>query len=80
MDEKDKIAKSMAKLGETLTGVCSNVTSSAIGRGDCAGALDVGACLDARTSCGLCRTLELAEGLEANCDEVDNGISDLSCP
>lgn len=79
-DPKGKIAKSVTKIADALTDSCVGVSVPTALAGTCSAAGNVPACLSTRISCGVCRMFDAANELDADCDIVDDGIDDASCP
>ena len=40
----------------------------------------LGACLAARAKCRMCLAANTADALSANCDTIDDGLANTSCP
>ncbi len=79
-DTKGKIAKACAtKLASVVAKRCTGVTQAAAFPGVCAGAGDLGQCIDERVRCRVCLGLDRADSMQSDCDLTDNGISDASC-
>ena len=68
------------KLDRTLTSHCSGTDQATAFPGDCAGAPDLGACLDRLVECRVCLALNAADNLARDCDEFDDGLDNASCP
>jgi hypothetical protein len=81
-DPKGKIAKAVAKLNTIITvKKCSAETVASTFPGACSGSTlaTLAACLDVRAECRLCLALNGIDGLSANCDLFDDGLSNESC-
>lgn len=80
LDPKGKIQSAcVAKLGDKITKKCSGVDQATAFPGECFDAVDLQACLDQLVECGVCLALNVADGLSRNCDELDDGMLNLSC-
>lgn len=80
-DPKSKISKTVTKLGADITKKCTGVTVNTAFPGECAGETTgtLGACVSARVKCRMCETINDTDGLNADCDLVDDGAANGSC-
>jgi hypothetical protein len=81
-DPKGKIAKRITKLGEAISKKCSvPLSGTQFDNGRCAGLAGAALrdCADERVECRVCNALNAADGLDADCDEFDDGILNGSC-
>ncbi len=80
-DAKGKVAGAGTKLSDTVTGSCGASTLSSVFPGDCA--IDTPAsfasCVEAASLCAVCRNANAVDGTSADCDLLDNGVTDASC-
>jgi cysteine-rich repeat protein len=88
-DPKGKIARACdpgtGKLGSILAKRCSAVDLSHAFpeltlRAGCGGMVGIGECLGALVACRVCRMLNAADGLPGDCDAIDDGTVNGSCP
>jgi len=81
-DTKGKVLGASTKLGADITKKCSTVTVATTFPGECSGASlgTLADCLTARAKCRMCLAQNDADMLSANCDLIDNGLADASCP
>ena len=75
----EKAAKASAKLASTIVKKCPAVTLGDAFPGDCATAPSLSACLDDRVDCRLCRLFNAMDGLNEDCDALDDGALNDSC-
>jgi hypothetical protein len=78
-DLKQKVQGAGTKLGADITKKCTGVTQATAFPGSCSAAADLGACLTAAAKCRMCQAINAEDGINANCDLVDNGAADSSC-
>ena len=81
-DGKAKIAKTVTKLGGSITKKCVTVTPP-FAAGQCSG-LNGDAlrdCLNVRTRCGACLTVQASDSLfgDLDCEFYDDGLANASC-
>jgi hypothetical protein len=81
-DTKGKVVAARDKLAADITKKCSTVTVATTFPGECTGASlgTLADCLSARAKCRMCLAQNDADMLSANCDLIDNGVADASCP
>jgi hypothetical protein len=81
-DTKGKLAKQAGKLERRIEKRCGAVAAADPFPGQCVG-LAGGAladCLAGASRCRACLGLEATHGIDADCDLVDDGSADQSCP
>jgi hypothetical protein len=82
VDAKDKIAKSLTKLGAAIQGSCQVADYATVFPGDCAASGTAAAlqdCMEDRMRCRTCLGVSQMDGFTPNCDLFDNGALDTSC-
>jgi pimeloyl-ACP methyl ester carboxylesterase len=82
-DSRGKIAKKLTKLGDAITAKCGSGVSTALALpGLCAGQNGnaLRDCIDQRVECRVCLTLNGTDNLAVDCDSVDDGQLNASCP
>ncbi len=77
-DAGGKLAKAVAKLAKAIESKCYGNAAELL-PGPCGGASAVAACLADRVDCAVCKAFDAAHALGADCDQFDNGLSDVSC-
>lgn len=85
-DAKGKIAKKVTKLQADVEKNCGSVAADlgtlfpGLPAGTChATVADLATCITDRVECRVCQTLNAADGMDRDCDELDNGALDGSC-
>jgi len=81
-DPKGKIEKKSSKLADDVAGKCQGLDLDALAPGACVGGGvqgDVGKCLDDLAECEACQAIKQADGLDIDCDLIDNDIIG-TCP
>ncbi len=82
-DEKGKIAKACTDaekgIALSLAKKCDGQDIDALFPG-CASSSDAAACLDQKTECRVCLTINEADGTSRDCDRFDDGAANGSCP
>lgn len=81
-DPKGKIGKTESKLGADATKACTGVTLASAFPGECSTAASpaaLAACLEQVTKCRMCEGIEEMDGIDADCDVIDDGASNGSC-
>ena len=79
-DAKGKIEKARVKLGSQFIRRCEPLANPiALFPGICSGAPDMLACMDQRIACRSCLLLRGIDGVDADCELLDNGDNDGSC-
>jgi hypothetical protein len=77
-DTKGKISKKCGNgLGGTIGKNCGTTNNDAL-FAPCAGR-DLGACIDQKIDCEVCKALNALDGLDRNCDQFDDGVMNDSC-
>ena len=79
-DPNGKIALVIAKLAATVQTKCGLLDLPATLPGARFGTSSPHACLDARTDCRACRMYDAMGGLGPDCDPLDDGLTNGSCP
>lgn len=79
-DPAGKTSSTLAKITATLTDKCPGLTVAATFPGRCAVAPSFTDCVRERAACRICRSFNAADQLEADCDQLDDGASNGSCP
>jgi pimeloyl-ACP methyl ester carboxylesterase len=81
-DTKGKLAKRASKLAKQIGKRCGGVAASEPFPGQCVGRSGdaLAACVAGAARCRACLGLEATHGLDADCDLVDDGAADQSCP
>jgi YVTN family beta-propeller protein len=84
-DERGKIGKSAAALGQTAASCVAETTVpiDSLFPGQCANAPDagqLGSCAIGAVQCRFCRSLNSFDALGIDCDTFDDGIANDSCP
>jgi hypothetical protein len=81
-DARRRIEKQEAKLARTAAKACRGVTLDAAFPG-CAPSADraaVASCATSAARCRFCRALNAFDGLAMDCDDLDDGAANASCP
>ena len=75
------LERAAAKIEKALTNQCSGVDLDVALAGKCSGtaANEYGACLVAATDCRVCRAVNEADALTADCDLFDDDLANGSC-
>lgn len=79
----NKLAKAELIFKEKVSDDCVLIDASIAFPATCAGetgALSLANCLTAAADCRVCRMLNAADGMIANCDLFDDGLKNSSCP
>ena len=82
IDAGGKAGAKLSKLGADVSAACASLAPATVAPGECAAsgsAAALGTCLQARTRCRACETLNTADGQDIDCDTFDNGLADSSC-
>jgi choice-of-anchor B domain-containing protein len=79
-DVKGKVAKARTRFASKVTAKCAGVDRDAAFPGACVGAGDFATCVDERGACRACLLLNGMDGLARDCDLLDDGVADASCP
>lgn len=74
-----KVAKAQEKLASTLSKSCAPGDQALSFPGNCSGAGDIGACLDAATRCRFCQMTNTLDGTTTDCDLYDDATANSSC-
>lgn len=80
VDDRGRLAKATEKIGRMLAKRCRNLETDWMFPGRCRAAPDFAACVRDRGECRVCRGLNAMAGLGADCDAMDDGSANLSCP
>jgi hypothetical protein len=80
MSADAKVAKRIAQLADTVTKKCTTTDLDTAFPGSCVGAASFATCVDARVECRVCRALAAMDNLEPDCDALDDGLPNGSCP
>lgn len=80
-DGKQRIAKTVAKIGRAVDKRCAGTDSRTAFPGFCSGLAggDLRDCVARRATCRVCQTIEALDGLDAGCDAFDDGVANGSC-
>jgi len=80
-DERNKVTATAAKLGSDVGNKCQNVTVSSAFPGLCSTstAATLADCVAGRVRCRMCQAANNADGLNAVCDTLDDGVANASC-
>lgn len=78
-DGDAKLARAVAKLNRVLQTQCAGQTTATLFPGTCAARSDFGNCVAQRVSCRMCRLFNSADAVSADCDLLDDGLSNASC-
>jgi hypothetical protein len=81
-DARGKIGKKEAKLAGAATNACGATALDAAFPG-CAPSADASALASCATSaarCRFCRAFNAFDGLAMDCDDLDDGAANASCP
>ena len=85
IDAGGKAAAKLAKISADVTAACAATTTplatlfDGLSGGCHASATALGLCLQAKTRCEACKTLNTADGQSMNCDTFDDSLSNDSC-
>lgn len=83
-DDKSLASKASDKLGTLLGKKCQGVDLATAFPGECssqtATVTDFRDCLLERVNCRVCQAMKSVDDLDVDCDALDNGSADLSCP
>lgn len=83
-DPKGEIAKVCGtKLESKVSKACSGQDLATLFPGDCAASgttSELAMCIDERVECQVCLALNVADGLNRDCDDFDDGMDNGSCP
>ena len=82
LDEKNQVAKAFGRFSRTVDTRCQGVDLDAAFPGLCQGAADSAAfkqCIDNAIDCRYCSMLKGVDGFSADCDQLDDGVQNLSC-
>ncbi|MBX3024346.1 hypothetical protein KF840_05490 [bacterium] len=81
-DSKQQIAKRVSQLAGIAGKKCAAVSTARALPGACAGRAGnaLAACLNERVQCRVCLALNLIDGLALDCDQLDDGQRNVSCP
>lgn len=79
LDPKGKLAKSVAKLSDTVNEVCAGVDRSTAFPGACSASPDFAQCLAKVARCETCQLANGIHSLAADCDMVDDSSANGSC-
>ncbi len=87
-DPRGKAAKAcsatVGKLGKTINGPRCAISGPDIAAAfpacNSATIADLGICLEAKARCNVCRALNSADAMAGDCDIVDDGVANASCP
>jgi hypothetical protein len=82
VDRKGKIAKAKAKLASVVAACEGDGLAEALERGECQLATSSDArtqCLDLVQACETCKMFNAADGLAADCDLFDDGVTNGTC-
>ena len=80
VDPKGKIAKALSKLTTALESECAEVVVPSVLPVTCFSTPTPTACIDVHVKCLYCRMFDTMDNLGADCDQVDDGIGNESCP
>jgi hypothetical protein len=83
VDRKGKIAKAKAKLASMAATCEGDGLADALSRGDCKYAdspVGRAQCVDLVQACATCTMYNEVDGLAADCDLFDDGVTNSSCP
>jgi hypothetical protein len=80
-DTKGKVAAAITKLQADAASKCAGVTIADAFPGHCldATAATLGGCLGARAKCRMCEAINEMDGVDADCDLLDDGAQNASC-
>lgn len=78
-DARGKIAKTVDKLRSAVAKDCLGVSLEATFPGDCAQAQDFSGCVNELVQCRACNTVNGMDGIDASCDEFDDGVANGTC-
>lgn len=79
-DAKGRIGKRVGKLGVVLDRQCRDGNVATTLPGACFSTAAPASCLHVRTNCHLCAMAEATGNLGADCDRLDDGLANGSCP
>lgn len=78
-DPSGKITKAKGRVTTAIAKKCEGIDLAGTFPGSCSGAGDLSACLAERVDCRTCLLLSDANSLDLDCDDFDDGQSNLSC-
>lgn len=79
-DDKARIARAKARLQSSVMSQCAGLDLAMAAPGRCAAAANLSDCIAERIVCRVCRTFNAADALAGDCDVVDDGVDNASCP
>lgn len=79
-DPRGKLLKARQRLARTIDDKCADVDHSIAFPGACSSRPDIAACIEEQIACRVCRTLNVTDALDADCDWIDDGAENVSCP
>lgn len=79
-DSKSKIAKRVEALGAEISLRCQMATTGTFpGACDGLNGETLASCINARSKCRVCQTVNAADSLTVDCDLFDDGVANTSC-
>jgi cysteine-rich repeat protein len=79
-DPRGIVARRRDGLTADLAAKCAGVSMATAMPGVCAAAPNIADCIEQQVDCRLCRMFNVADALQEDCDLLDDGTANASCP
>jgi len=80
VDPDAKLFKARQRLIRTLDRFCDGQDLAVTFPGECAARPDLSTCIEERVACRVCRAINVVDALTTDCDWLDDGTVNSSCP